>query len=109
MRRIAIADLLVLPLTAAAPDGTFEPLDVAVPMRDGVRLSANVFRPEAPGRYPTILLRTPYGKGDAHLPPNYPPFLNHGYAVVVEDVRGRYESAASSSRSIRRSPTATTR
>jgi uncharacterized protein len=66
-------------------------LDVAVPMRDGVRLSANVFRPETPGRYPTILVRTPYGKG-AGISPTYAPFVEHGYAVVVQDVRGRYAS-----------------
>ena len=60
-------------------------------MRDGVRLSANVFRPEMPGRYPTILLRTPYGKGH-DISPNYAPFVEQGYAVVVEDVRGRYGS-----------------
>ena len=66
-------------------------LDIAVPMRDGVRLSANVFRPEAPGRYPAILVRTPYGKGTG-ISPNYAPFVEHGYAVVVQDVRGRYRS-----------------
>jgi hypothetical protein len=60
-------------------------------MRDGVRLSTNVFRPNAPGRYPAILLRTPYGKGDA-ITPAYQSFVNHGYAVVVQDVRGRYRS-----------------
>lgn len=66
-------------------------LDVGLPMRDGVRLSANVFRPEAAGRYPTILVRTPYGKG-RDISPNYAPFVEQGYAVVVEDVRGRYGS-----------------
>ena len=71
--------------------GSILQINVAVPMRDGVRLSANVFRPSASGRFPTILLRTPYDKGDA-LTPNYQSFLNHGYAVVVQDVRGRYKS-----------------
>jgi putative CocE/NonD family hydrolase len=66
-------------------------LDVAVPMRDGVRLSANIFRPEGAGRYPTILVRTPYGKR-ADISASYAPFVEHGYAVVVQDVRGRYES-----------------
>jgi len=61
-------------------------------MRDGIRLSANVFRPAAPGRYPTVLLRTPYNKGD-DITPNFQSFVNHGYAVVVQDVRGRYQSA----------------
>lgn len=60
-------------------------------MRDGVRLSANVFRPGAPGRYPAVLLRTPYDKGTA-ITAAYQSYVNHGYAVVVEDVRGRYKS-----------------
>src|SRR5689334_529632 len=61
-------------------------------MRDGVKLAANVFLPAADhGRLPTILERTPYGKApDAD--PSYISFTERGYAVVVEDVRGRYES-----------------
>ena len=40
--------------------------DVAVPMRDGATLRCNVFRPEAPGRYPVLMTLGPYGK-DVHL------------------------------------------
>lgn len=40
--------------------------DVAVPMRDGTNLCANVYRPDAPGRYPVIITLGPYGK-DVHL------------------------------------------
>ncbi len=60
-------------------------------MRDGVELSANVFRPAGGGRVPSLLVRTPYGKG-AELSPGNRAFVEHGYAVVVEDVRGRYAS-----------------
>jgi putative CocE/NonD family hydrolase len=60
-------------------------------MRDGVRLDTNVFHPANAGRYPAILLRTPYGK-ESDLPPGYSAFLEHGYAVVLQDVRGRYGS-----------------
>jgi predicted acyl esterase len=60
-------------------------------MRDGIDLAANVFRPEGTGRLPAILVRTPYGKG-AGLRPNYRVFVENGYAVVVQDVRGRYQS-----------------
>jgi len=60
-------------------------------MRDGVRLAANVFLPSDNLRLPVILERTPYGKGTA-ITPNYQAFVDHGYAVVVQDVRGRYES-----------------
>jgi predicted acyl esterase len=40
--------------------------DVAVPMRDGANLHANVFRPDAPGKFPVLMTLGPYGK-DVHL------------------------------------------
>ncbi len=66
-------------------------LNVKVPMQDGLRLAANVFLPAESGRFPTILVRTPYNKGE-DLTPNFRAFVDHGYAMVVEDARGRYES-----------------
>jgi len=61
-------------------------------MRDGVKLSANVYLPlNGPARLPTILERTPYGKG-ADIAANHLALVEHGYAVVVQDVRGRYDS-----------------
>ncbi len=63
-------------------------------MRDGVHLSANVFLPSSTGRNPAILVRTPYGKGDQILA-GYQLFTSHGYAVVIQDVRGRYASEGS--------------
>jgi putative CocE/NonD family hydrolase len=60
-------------------------------MRDGVHLAANVYLPVDRGRFPVILERTPYNKG-SEISPNYEALVEHGYAVVVEDVRGRYES-----------------
>jgi putative CocE/NonD family hydrolase len=69
----------------------FKQLHVAIPMRDSVRLWANVFLPLEHTHAPTILLRTPYGKG-AGITSNYQAFVDRGYAVVVQDVRGRYES-----------------
>ena len=68
----------------------FEP-DVSMPMGDGVRLAANIFRPKGEGRFPVILMRTPYGKpddksGDAKR------YTTAGYAMVVQDCRGRGKS-----------------
>lgn len=93
MRRGLITILLSLPALAVTekPPAAVSNFNVGVPMRDGVRLSANLFRPGTTGRYPTILLRTPYNKGNA-ITPAWQSFVNHGYAVVVQDVRGRYES-----------------
>jgi len=62
--------------------------DVAVPMRDGVVLRADVHRPDRGGPYPVLLLRTPYGK-QGKAPPRY---VQAGYIVVCQDVRGRYAS-----------------
>lgn len=62
--------------------------DVPVPMRDGVMLRANVFRPDAPGRFPGLLIRTPYGKAAS----GYERYVRAGYVVVAQDSRGRYAS-----------------
>lgn len=67
--------------------------DVAVPMRDGVVLRADILRPKAEGRVPVLVYRTPYGKENALK--EYTTFrhaVERGYAVVVQDVRGRYAS-----------------
>ncbi|MBE7493535.1 MAG: CocE/NonD family hydrolase [Verrucomicrobiaceae bacterium] len=62
--------------------------NVPVPMRDGVILRANVFRPDGDGPWPVLVLRTPYGK-DAQ---KGEPYVNAGYIVVTQDARGRYAS-----------------
>lgn len=64
--------------------------NLPVPMRDGVLLRADLYRPAAPGKYPVILQRTPYGK-DA-LAPFALRAAGQGYAVVVQDTRGRWQS-----------------
>src|SRR5713101_9982845 len=67
--------------------------DVPVPMRDGVVLRADVFRPAAPGRYPVILQRTPYNKNlttVSMLMLDAIRTASEGYAVVIQDTRGRY-------------------
>ncbi|WP_308203306.1 CocE/NonD family hydrolase [Frankia gtarii] len=65
--------------------------DVEVPMRDGTVLTADVYR-RAEGRWPTLVNRTPYGRSP--YPDNFvllnPVFAaENGFAVVVQDVRGR--------------------
>lgn len=64
---------------------------VKIPMRDGVRLCANVFLPTAAGTHSAVLQRTPYGKPD-RPPAGLQAFVKAGYAVVVVDVRGRRHS-----------------
>jgi putative CocE/NonD family hydrolase len=67
--------------------------DVRVPMRDGVGLRADILLPSAQGKVPALIYRTPYGKQFALQ--EYKTFekaVARGYAVVVQDVRGRYAS-----------------
>jgi uncharacterized protein len=66
-------------------------LHVRVAMRDTIPLDTNVFYPPGGGQFPAVLVRTPYGKGP-DLPAGYQAFINHGYAVVMQDVRGRFGS-----------------
>ncbi len=64
--------------------------DIGVPMRDGVRLSADVYLPREEGRWPVILIRTPYGNQSHFEEGSF--FARRGYAVVVQDCRGRHDS-----------------
>src|SRR5512139_2642350 len=67
--------------------------DVPVPMRDGTILRADVWLPSGPGPFPTLVYRTPYSKGPVFS--TYGVFgkaVGRGYAVVAQDVRGRYAS-----------------
>ena len=72
--------------------------DVMVPMRDGVRLATDIYRPASGvdplgGSFPTLLVRTPYDKSSPDTVEKkglY--FARRGYAVVIQDCRGRYAS-----------------
>ena len=69
--------------------------DVPVPMRDGSVLRADVYRPATPGKYPVILQRTPYNKNllaGVVLMLDVVRTASEGYAVVIQDTRGRYAS-----------------
>lgn len=68
-----------------------EQLGLTIPMRDGVRLATDVFLPKETGRWSTILVRTPYNR-KAPYSTSYRYFAAHGYAVVIQDVRGRHAS-----------------
>jgi predicted acyl esterase len=115
--RLARTAFPALTITPPAPGIRFE-RDVAVPMRDGVRLRVNVFRPDREGRFPTIMSAHPYGKDvlPRHTPFGYLPLKRYrfirqpdpithsaltaweapdpsfwvprGYAVVNVDLRG---------------------
>lgn len=66
--------------------------DLKTPLRDGVRLSSDVYLPTGGGSYPVVFLRTPYeSTRDQHI--DWAVWwAQRGYAAVVQDCRGKYES-----------------
>lgn len=70
---------------------------IMIPMRDGVKLSTDLYFPaEAKGQLPAVLLRTVYGKNKTFgWSGVYQLLVEQGYVVVIQDVRGRYESEGS--------------
>jgi uncharacterized protein len=66
---------------------------VAVPMRDGVILRADIRRPDGRGPFPALICRTPYGKSTDKDELRFARrAVARGYAVIIQDVRGRYAS-----------------
>jgi putative CocE/NonD family hydrolase len=63
---------------------------IMLPMRDGVRLATVVIRPRAEGRYPTMMIRTPYPETSIHeqFQPMYRAQFRSSYVVIVQNERG---------------------
>jgi putative CocE/NonD family hydrolase len=71
--------------------------NIMVAMRDGFRLATDVYRPAEAGKplagvFPVLLQRTPYSKTREDFVLEAAFFASHGYATVLQDCRGRYES-----------------
>lgn len=70
--------------------------DLDVPMRDGTALKADVYRPDGPGPWPTLLYRTPYGRAEmfqkwwSGVDPAE--VAKKGFIVALQDTRGRFGS-----------------
>lgn len=71
---------------------------VMMPMRDGVRLATDIYRPKGDQKVPVIFSRTPYnfnGWGDGEARGNYTAAyeaVSRGYAYIVQNERGRFFS-----------------
>ena len=66
--------------------------DVPMKTRDGVTLYADIYRPKSAGKFPVILMRTPYDKSvNWAVAPTFK-MVPRGYVVIIQDVRGRYTS-----------------
>jgi putative CocE/NonD family hydrolase len=63
---------------------------VTMKTRDGVSLACDVIRPSAAGKYPVILVRTPYGRASSGI--EGPFYAKRGYVYVAQDCRGRGDS-----------------
>ena len=92
---LACAAMLVL-LAAGTANASTENYQVIVErnvpakMRDGVILRADIYRPRADGKFPVLLVRTPYDKtGESNFGMKA---AARGYVVVEQDVRGRFTS-----------------
>jgi uncharacterized protein len=71
--------------------------DVQVPMRDGIELATDIWRPDGTGPAPVLLVRIPYGKDlpglyAYGLVPNIFALVEAGYVVVYQDCRGTFRS-----------------
>jgi putative CocE/NonD family hydrolase len=67
-------------------------LDVPVPMRDGTRLSADIYLPSAATPVPAVAIRTGYGSNSPELADRGRFFASRGYACAIQDFRGRFDS-----------------
>jgi uncharacterized protein len=66
--------------------------DVPMKTRDGVTLFADIYRPNSAGKFPVILMRTPYDKSATWAVGPVFKMVPRGYVVIIQDVRGRYTS-----------------
>jgi putative CocE/NonD family hydrolase len=66
--------------------------DVPMKARDGTILRADIYRPDDEQKHPAILNRTPYGKIIMAERYGFMKMVDAGYAVVFQDLRGRYAS-----------------
>jgi len=83
------------PAAATYDPAAYEQQSADIPMRDGVKLHVEIFRPKgATEPLPFIFSRTPYGVGGAknRLTGSYKALAEEGYIFVMEDIRGRYRS-----------------
>jgi putative CocE/NonD family hydrolase len=64
--------------------------EIMAPLRDGVQLATDLYLPRGKGPFPAIAIRSPYNKADGRPFGEF--FARYGYAVAIQDVRGRYAS-----------------
>ena len=99
--------LFILPVVSRAQENVLEELEkiaiidqkIMMPMRDGIRLATDIYRPKTDEKVPIIFSRTPYnfnswgdGKQKTRTARRALEAVKRGYAYVVQNERGRYFS-----------------
>lgn len=79
------------PLLSKPEFEIIEEANVEIPMRDGIKLATDIYRPKVEGKFPVILTRTPYKKEMGELQARF--YARRGYVFAVQDCRGRFSSA----------------
>lgn len=64
--------------------------NVMVPMRDGIKLATDIYRPAKDGKFPVILIRLPYDKKTMEMVGKV--FAQQGYVCITQDCRGTFRS-----------------
>ena len=85
-----MAPIEVDPLLSAPEYEVDVESNVMIAMRDGIALATDIYRPRAEGRFPVILVRTPYKKEMNELQARF--YARRGYVFAVQDCRGRFAS-----------------
>ncbi len=91
--RILVSLLLWFTFAAAALAQPYRVLiehGARAKMRDGTALVADIYRPQAEGKFPVLLQRTPYNRAGGQS--EAADLAAHGYIVIVQDTRGRFDS-----------------
>lgn len=76
----------------AGTGGIIVEKNVMLPMRDGVRLATDIYRPSGAGKYPVVLIRTLYGSETPEYSRRGQYYVERGYVLAVQDTRGKYDS-----------------
>lgn len=82
--------LFSAPSQQSGPAQSTKPIEQMVAMRDAVKLATSIYLPPGEGPWPVLLIRTPYGKDTQAMTSSM--WTSKGYALVVQDCRGRFKS-----------------
>lgn len=90
MKRLALVGMVAAFLSLVCGTALSAKLTEMIPMRDGVKLAADVYLPKGEGPWPAVLTMTPYNKNNFG---GMSGEINRkGFALVAQDIRGRFAS-----------------